>query len=164
MIFSLGYFVISLHIYFMGFTLDKHSQDCFWQRTVTFKSAQEKRCGIYPCSSTWKFLAFLGVRDLYLYFLCGVQLVSCVQKFYFYFMSILPVLGGGVCFLTFILLVQRVLSSGQFFTEWRTVFSVIEFRNSLHPTLHPPCELHGKEQFTGGGRALGCIPNYIISV
>jgi hypothetical protein len=21
----------------------------------------------------------------------------------------------------------------------------IEFLNSLHPTLHPPCELHGKE-------------------
>jgi hypothetical protein len=40
-----------------------------------FKSAQAKRGGIYPCPSTWKFRAFLGVRDLHLVIYCMFYLI-----------------------------------------------------------------------------------------
>jgi len=72
-------------------------------------------------------------RFIFLFFMWCLVSFMCIEILLLFYVNS-PCTGGGVHFLTFILLVQRVLvlSSGQFFTEWRTVFSVIEFRNSLH--------------------------------
>ena len=62
---------IPLWVFSIWFIVPGNKQ--LWLAAAAFKSARAKRCGIYPCSSTWKFPAFLGVRDLiyitYLYFI-----------------------------------------------------------------------------------------------
>ena len=87
-----------------------------------------KKCGIYPCSSTWKFLAFRGVRDLrysfYIYnLLCRMPDHSFVLVLY-YIISIYTRGAGGRLFpgeLYYVICVCFVLVGSVLLVKLRTV-------------------------------------------
>ena len=165
---------IPLWVFSIWFIVPGNKQ--LWLAAAAFKSARAKRCGIYPCSSTWKFPAFLGVRDLIYITYCILSLFGyhfCIAMLYpLYLFLSLRILGGGSllkfpgCVFVrkglFYVVAFCVVSS---LTKLRTfTYSVYRILNSLHPTLHPPCELHGKEQVHNGGEEVqGVYPIILFS-